>query len=104
MMRSGSCYKSTRSVLLHAFLTVVTAVFLLPIIWIVLTSFKTKLQAFPIPAVWIFRPTLENYVQVFTYLPFFTFLSNSLVVATGSTLLSMLVGVMAAYGLTRFRF
>lgn len=104
MKRSSRLGKRWKVYFLHLFLVAITIAFLFPLIWIYLTSFKTKLQAFAIPPVWIFRPTVENYKRVFTYMHFFDPLLNSLIVATATTLLSMLVGTLAAYGLTRFRF
>jgi sorbitol/mannitol transport system permease protein len=35
-----------------------------PILFMLLTSFKTELQAIAVPSIWIFAPTLDNYAHV----------------------------------------
>jgi len=81
-----------------------TAIFLFPIFWIMFTSVKTPVQAFQIPPVWFFRPTLENYVTVFRSQPFGHYFWNSATTAATSTIFSLTVGTAAAYSLARFRF
>ena len=77
---------------------------LFPIIWLFLTSIKSPHEAFVMPPKLIFTPTLDNYVHILHNVRFWTYLSNSLVVAVGATLLSIIVGAPAAYGFSRFRF
>src|ERR1700749_2601523 len=62
-----------------------------------------------LPPVWVFRPTLSNFVSVLsgkTYASqnFGVLLLNSLVVSVCSSLLALAVGIQAAYGLARVRF
>ncbi len=82
----------------------VLAVFLFPVFYLLLTSIKTQVDAFRFPPVWIFRPTFANYREVFELYPFARFLVNSLVVASASTLVAVVLGAMAAYALARFTF
>lgn len=82
----------------------VIGVFLFPVLYLVLTSLKTQVDAFKYPPVWIFTPTFSNYTEVFDLYPFGRFLVNSLVVASGSTIVAVLLGAMAAYALARFTF
>lgn len=96
--------KKIYSLITFVLLLLITIVLLFPIVWIYLTSFKTKSDAFAMPPLWLFEPTLNNYEQVFTYLPFFRYLLNSVVVAIGTTLLSLLLGSLSAYALTRYKF
>ncbi len=49
-------------------------------------------------------PTLQNYVSLFTNLPFAIYLRNSTIVATGTMCLALVVGSLGAYGFVRFRF
>ena len=79
----------------------VLALFVLsPFLWLLTMSFKTNAQIFAFPPKLWFQPTLENYralwVDEFTH----SFL-NSAIVSTASTVLSMLIGVPAAYALSR---
>ena len=73
-------------------------IFFFPVLYMVLTGFKTEALAVELPPRLIFQPTLENYQAVFgiNFQPFFV---NSTLVALGSTLFVMLLAVPCAYGL-----
>jgi len=71
--------------------------------WMVLSSFKNQVQNLSYPPLFIFKPTLENYTAVFKQQNFGKYLFNSFVVATGSTFISLLVGIPAAYSISRFK-
>ncbi|ADO69864.1 carbohydrate ABC transporter permease [Stigmatella aurantiaca] len=77
---------------------VVALIVFFPILWMVLTSFKTELEAFAMPPEFVFRPTLENYREIMERSDYMHFAWNSLLTSGGSTLLGMLVAVPAAYG------
>jgi multiple sugar transport system permease protein len=77
---------------------------LFPIYWIVTASFKTELSLYAKPPQWLFSPILDNYRRVITNIPFFQYLVNSLVVAVGTTIGSLVLGILAGYGFARFRF
>lgn len=88
------------------FYTLVVAVllgYLFPFYWMVLSSLKTQIQNFANPPLFLFVPTLENYVSVFANNPFGLFLFNSLVIGLGSTLLGLALGLPAAYAIARYR-
>ncbi|MGD9360602.1 MAG: carbohydrate ABC transporter permease, partial [Desulfobacterales bacterium] len=53
---------------------------------------------------WVFDPTLKNYVDILNTSPLVDYAINSLIVASLNTLLCLIVGSMAAYGLARFKF
>ncbi len=75
---------------------------LFPIIWTFLTSIKQEVQIFAIPPIWIPNPvSFKNYYDAFNNGDFMQRLGNSLIVAFGSTFISMLVGIPAAYGFAR---
>jgi len=82
---------------------------LFPIYWTITTSFKEKLDVFLGPKYipWVdFEPVLKWWTRIFTVerseviRPFI----NSIIIATVSSLVAVLLGTMAAYALTRFRF
>ena len=77
---------------------------LFPLYWILTASFKTELSLYAKPPQWIFNPILENYRRVLFNIPFFQYLTNSLLIATGTTLGSLALGTLAAYGFSRTRF
>jgi multiple sugar transport system permease protein len=77
--------------------------FLFPLYWIVSASFKTQSQIVSMPPVWLFRPTLENYQRVFVDQNFGQYLINSTIIAGGSTFLSLVIGLPAAYGISKYK-
>ena len=77
--------------------------FLLPFVWMVLSSFKSALQIIELPPRLIFRPTLQNYVNVFATQNFARFFWNSLVIGVGSTGLGLILGLPAAYSIARYK-
>ncbi|RBW70782.1 carbohydrate ABC transporter permease [Bacillus taeanensis] len=77
--------------------------FLGPYIYLLLTSLKPSSEAVSVPpTIWPSEFSLENYVGMFEYLPIGKYFLNSLTSATISMVLSVFLGALAAYGLSRF--
>jgi sorbitol/mannitol transport system permease protein len=71
-----------------------------PILWTVLTSFKTEGTAIASPPVFLnFDWTLENYFEVQSRSDYFKHFWNSVIIAGGSTLLALLIGVPSAWSM-----
>lgn len=71
-----------------------------PILWTILTSFKTEAQAISSPPLFVFFDwTLENYAVVMERSNYARFLWNSIFIAGGSTLLGILIAVPAAWSM-----
>lgn len=71
-----------------------------PILWTILTSFKTEGQAIADPPLFfMFDWTLENYAIVQERSDYLRFLTNSIIIAGGSTLLGIFVAVPAAWSM-----
>ncbi len=71
-----------------------------PILWTILTSFKTEAQAISDPPVFLaFDWTLENYSVVMERSNYMRFLWNSVIIAGGSTLLGILIAIPAAWSM-----
>jgi len=71
-----------------------------PILWTILTSFKTEGQAIADPPLYfMFDWTLENYAIVQERSDYLRFLTNSIIIAGGSTLLGIFVAVPAAWSM-----
>jgi multiple sugar transport system permease protein len=91
---------------------IVSFVYFFPVLWIILTAFKTHNDALAIPPVWFFTPTLENFVAVFSRAysagaeavstGFDRFFFNSIFISGASVLIALVLGTMAAYGFSRF--
>jgi len=71
-----------------------------PILWTILTSFKTEAQAINDPPLFLFFDwTLENYAVVQERSNYVRFLWNSVIIAGGSTLLGIVIAVPAAWSM-----
>lgn len=74
-----------------------------PILWMVMTSFKTENDAIAFPPKWFFSPTLENWrVAVFGG-PVLEFMGNTAWITLASTLLALALGFPAAYAMAYYR-
>ncbi len=86
-----------------ALVTAIIIPFLFPFVWMVLSSFKQQTDITRIPPTWSFKPTLMHYGEVFSQHDFTRYMWNSTVIALGSTLFSLLLGLPAAYSIARFK-
>ncbi|MGW0039041.1 carbohydrate ABC transporter permease [Gordonia sp. NPDC003376] len=83
----------------------VVLVVALPLVWIVLASFKDRSEIYVQPAIWwpsAWHP--ENYTEATTSVPFWQFLRNSIIVTGILTVVKFVLGVLSAYGLVFLRF
>jgi ABC-type glycerol-3-phosphate transport system permease component len=97
--------KAWRRIALAAIAGVGLAVWVFPVIWGLLTSFKTERDVLAYPPAWLFTPTLDNYREViFGAQSIVPNLWSSFVVATAATVVTMLIAVPAAYALGRLRY
>jgi ABC-type glycerol-3-phosphate transport system permease component len=90
---------------LYLLMALIVFVVAFPLFWMVSTSFKPKTEIYVtpptlLPMVW----TLQNYVDLFWITKFGYYYRNSIIVASGATLLAITVGSLAAYALSRFKF
>ncbi|MBE9182771.1 carbohydrate ABC transporter permease [Oculatella sp. LEGE 06141] len=97
---------SSKRVLLTIAVILVVLFSLAPILWQLLTSFKTNQAISAVPNVYFPRPdqlTWQHYVELFQRRPFLNYMFNSAFVAVTSTLLCLAIGTPAAYALARLR-
>ncbi|MFD2617593.1 carbohydrate ABC transporter permease [Terrilactibacillus laevilacticus] len=92
--------------LFYIFLFVFVFVVMFPFLWMLITSIKPLTELFGDKAFipYTSRPTLENYVSVFTKYPFLHYQWNSLVVASITTIYTVFVASFAAYAIARLKF
>lgn len=83
-------------------LTLVCLLMLLPVIWTVLSVTKPTSVAFVNPPVLTYSPTLEVFADLWQSTYFYRYLLNTFVVAVVSTLVALVLGIPAAYALSRF--
>jgi multiple sugar transport system permease protein len=85
----------------YALILLVTLIFTMPFVWMLLSSFKTQMDITS-PDILNFTPTLGNYDNVFRQYNFLLFMWNSFIVATLSTLFSLILGLPASYAIARY--
>ncbi|HCV88449.1 MAG TPA: sugar ABC transporter permease [Alphaproteobacteria bacterium] len=77
----------------------VAILFFFPIFWMVFTSFKTDADAVKPEFLFLFTPTIENYVNMTENYDYWRFAVNSVITSVFATLLTLVVGVPAAYAM-----
>jgi len=76
-----------------------------PYAWMISSSFKTTLEIQGMEPSWIPHEfTLENYTEMANTVPIFDFFKNSIIISGGAMIFSVILSVLAAYGISRFRF
>jgi len=78
---------------------IVASLFFFPIFWMVLTSFKTELQAIAVPPLLVFEPTLENFSLIQERTDYTKYAWNSVVTSVGGTALALLIAIPSAYAM-----
>lgn len=92
-------------VLTYAVLISLSILVLVPVVWAVLSSFKTQAELAqappsPLPS----SPAIENYTEALSSFEFGLYLKNSTIVTVGATLLTVVINTMCAYGLAKYNF
>ena len=91
-------------ILLYAFLIVLAILFVLPIFYLFMGSFKAESELFRTPFKWLpdkFR--LDNLVNMFSSIPFFMYLKNTMIIVICNIVGSLLSCSLVAYGFSRLR-
>jgi multiple sugar transport system permease protein len=102
MMRSATLLKWLAIVF---FLIPMLLVLIFPFLVMISTSFKTIQEVYQIPPSFIPKaPTLANFSEIWDIIPLAKHFRNSLFLGVGEVLLVFLLGIPAAYAVTRFRF
>jgi sorbitol/mannitol transport system permease protein len=91
--------RKLQSVALGTLSWLVALIIFFPIFWMVLTSFKTEIDAFATPPQLFFTPTLENYLHIQERSDYLHFAWNSIAISFSATVLCMLIAVPAAYSM-----
>jgi multiple sugar transport system permease protein len=87
----------------YLLLALILLVVCFPILWMLLASFKTQVQIQSPKNMFLFTPTGKNYAAVFQNYDFLKPILNSFIVAAGSTLIGLAIGLPASYAVSRFR-
>ena len=98
--------KKIKVILAHAFLAVLAVVWLLPVLWVILTSFRGTKGSYS-STFFPTRYTLDNYIKLFTDFSVFNFpkmVWNTFIIASVSCIISTFFVISVAYTLSRLRF
>ncbi len=93
-----------RGILIHILLIPAAFVFLLPFLWMLSTSLKPDAQLYAYPPIWIPNPLQwSNFPKTVTFVPFFLYLRNTLIISLSSMIGVVISSALAAYSLARIR-
>lgn len=84
-------------------LCVIILVLLVPILWLICTSFKTTRDIIVFPPKFVFKPTLSNYKEL-ARLGLFSGLKHSLIIGIATSILTFILGTPFSYILSRYSF
>lgn len=88
----------------HIILILCGLLFLFPFVWMVTTSLKPNAQIFKFPPEWIPHPFMwGNYPKALTYIPFFAYLKNTLLLCVSTLIGTVLSCTLVAYGFSRIK-
>jgi multiple sugar transport system permease protein len=91
--------------LTYAFLIILAVIMLLPFFWMISASLKLDKDVFRFPIEWIPAiPRWDNYVKIWTQIPFLTFFANTTKLTVIITLLQVFVSSLAGYAFAKLRF
>lgn len=89
---------------IHTVLILFSAVFLVPMLWLITSSLKTDAQILKFPPEWLPSPlTFANYPGGLTFIPFWRYLLNTTLICIGAVTGTLLSCSLVAYGLARIR-
>lgn len=108
--KSRTAQITVRHLLLHGLLLLLGLVYMVPLLWVLSTSFKAENKVFTFPIQWIPNPFIwQNYQQLLTLLEFsgipaiFFFFQNTLIIALFATLGTVISSVLVAYSFSRLQ-
>ena len=87
----------------YAILWMVALIFVAPVLWIVLASFKGRDDILAVPPKLVFTPTLDNYAALFHRQSLLLQVGNSIVLSLGAVCIAVVVSFLAAFCFSRFR-
>ena len=106
-MKTGSQKRSNAvsRVAIYAILILITALMLIPFLWMLSASLKMNKDVFSFPIKWIpENPRWKNYIDIWTKIPLLTFVKNSTKLTIIVTLLQLFTSSFAAYAFAKMDF
>lgn len=100
--RSARVARPGRRLLVGIFLFVFCVIMLSPVLWTLASVTKPTSVAFLNPPVFAWTPSLQSFIDLWQTTNFYLDLINTIVVAVGSTIAALVLGIPAAYALSRY--
>ena len=95
---------SLEVIFLYAFLIVLAVLFILPIFYLFMGSFKAESELFRVPFKWLpDKFQFGNFINMFSSIPFFKYLKNTMIIVVCNIVGSLLSCSLVAYGFARLR-
>lgn len=92
-------------ILIYVILALITALMLIPFLWMLSASLKLNKDVFAFPIQWVpENPRWKNYVDIWTKIPLLTFIKNSAKLTVIVTLLQLFTSSFAAYAFAKMNF
>ncbi len=92
-------------ILIYAILILISALMLIPFVWMISASFKMNKDVFVFPIEWIpSNPRPRNYIDIWTKIPLLTFIKNTAKLTIIVTFLQVLTSSLAAYAFAKLHF
>jgi multiple sugar transport system permease protein len=105
MIKNRRMLRRLLKALFYLAILLITVAVVFPLVWMLLTSLKSRDQIFVYPPKFLgFTPTLKNYKEVWVELGFSRLFFNTTYVAVWTTVISIAVGTLAGYSLARLRY
>lgn len=97
--------RKLRTYIVYIVASILSFIVLFPILWMVVTSLKTTPEIYAFPVIYFPKQiTLEHYYSALSEGNFLMYLRNSAIISSGSVILSLIVSILPAYALARFKF
>ena len=93
-----------KSVSIYIYFIIFCLIILLPIYWLVRSSLATAADLNKVPPLYFPSLTANNFITLFKQIPFFEYISNSVIFALATTFVTMAVSYIAAYAFARIQF
>ena len=94
--------KTIKNIPVYIILCGLGITFILPLVWMIRSSFMDISQIFILPPEWIPNPfTFDNYVEAATMAPFGLYALNTIIILVFGTFGTILTATMAAFGFSR---
>ncbi|MHB1377241.1 MAG: carbohydrate ABC transporter permease, partial [Candidatus Humimicrobiaceae bacterium] len=99
MLKEFKVNNLVKEILLFIFIVIISFVILLPIFWMIVTSFKPTVEIFSVPPNWFPKaPTIEAYRDILSKAKYIKYFINSYFISTIVALVTLSLASLAAYG------